>query len=307
MKKYLNDHFKMLEKHLEFPADAIADIEKIVNKIDSCEKLNEKFTKIVEDFFTPKAHSIGEYLKKIDGLAFGYRFKRYTFHLVFLMVCAERLHELYKENNISEEIYFESVNDIKYKFKECVDCKGVNGVFVAWWATEFFSLERFGLGRYQYDMSTYGEEDFTTSAGITIKKGDKTLGFHIPSSGVPLTDEVRLDSFKKAYEFFTDFRRDDGLMIFECGSWLIYPPYKDFLPENSNILKFIGDFEIVEAHESEKFGDAWRVFGKYGYKSPKHWPEDTSMRRAFKKHILAGGKTGHGHGIIVFDGEKIVR
>ena len=39
----------------------------------------------------------------------------------------------------------------------------------------------------------------------------------------------------------------------------------------------------------------------------KKWPEDTSMRRAFKNHVLSGGKTGHGHGIIVFDGEKIVR
>ena len=118
---------------------------------------------------------------------------------------------------------------------------------------------------------------------------------------------MRLDSLKKAYEFFTDFRRDDGLMIFECGSWLIYEGYKDFLPEKSNILKFIDDFEIVSSESCDKFNDAWRIFDKYGYKSPKHWPEDTSLRRAFKHHILNGGKTGHGHGIIVFDGEKAVR
>ena len=35
-------------------------------------------------------------------------------------------------------------------------------------------------------------------------------------------------------------------------------------------------------------------------------PEDTSMRRAFKKHLLAGGKTGAALGILVFDGEKLL-
>ena len=74
-----------------------------------------------------------------------------------------------------------------------------------------------------------------------------------------------------------------------------------------NTIKFINDFEIVSSEASDKFNDAWRIFDKYGYKSPKKWPEDTSMRRAFKNHVLSGGKTGHGHGIIVFDGEKIVR
>ena len=68
-----------------------------------------------------------------------------------------------------------------------------------------------------------------------------------------------------------------------------------------------GSFEIIESKPKDKFTDAWRVFGKYGYKSAKYWPEDSSMRKAFKTHVLNGGKTGSGHGVIVFDGEKIVR
>ena len=78
---------------------------------------------------------------------------------------------------------------------------------------------------------------FGANVSFEIKNPDKTLGFHIPSSGIPLTDEVRLDSYKKAYEFFKDYRREDGLMIFECGSWLLWDGYKEFLPAKSNILK----------------------------------------------------------------------
>ena len=37
--------------------------------------------------------------------------------------------------------------------------------------------------------------DFTTSCGHEIKSGDKYVNFHIPSSGVSLTDEIRFDSY----------------------------------------------------------------------------------------------------------------
>lgn len=303
----LNEHFKEVEKRLGFPQEAVELFEKAATKIDTCKSLNKKFEAIFNEFLFPKAHDFGKLFDKVKPLSIIYGIKEYTLDMVFLIRAAEVMHDLYKERGLSEELFWHTIKDLKYKYDECVKCKGVHGTFVPWWNTGFYSLERFALGRYQFDMTTYGGEDFTSSAGITIKKGDKTLGFHIPSSGIPLTDDVRLDSFKQAYQFFPEFRREDGLMIFECGSWLIYEGYKDFLPENSNILKFIGDFEIVSSEARDKFNDAWRIFNKSGYKSPKKWDEDTSMQRAFKKHVLSGGKTGHGHGIIVFDGEKIVR
>ena len=303
----LNEHFKEIEKILGLPAEAVEVFEKTAAKIDKVKSLNKKFEAIFNEFLFPEAHDFGKCFDKLKPLSIIYGIKEYTLYFVFLVRAAEVMHDRYKERGLSEELFNNTIMDLKYKYDECVKCKEVHGTFVPWWNTGFYALTRFCFGRYQFDMSTYGGEDFTSSAGITIKKGDKTLGFHIPSSGVPLTDEVRLNSFKEAYKFFEDFRREDGLMIFECGSWLIYEEYKNFLPENSNTIKFINDFEIVSSEASDKFNDAWRIFDKYGYKSPKKWPEDTSMRRAFKNHVLSGGKTGHGHGIIVFDGEKIVR
>ena len=303
----LNEHFKEVEKRLGLPQEAIEAFEKAASKIDNTKSLNKKFEAIFNEFLFPEAHDFGKCFDKIKPLAIIYGIKEYTLDFVFLIRAAEVMHGLYKERGLSDDLFWNTIMDLKYKYVECVNCKGVHGTFVASWNTGFYALTRFALGRYQFDMNTYGGEDFTSSAGITIKKGDKTLGFHIPSSGVPLTDEVRLDSFKKAYEFFPEYRREDGLMIFECGSWLIFEEYKKFLPENSNTIKFINDFEIVSSEAKDKFDDAWRIFNASGYKSPKKWDENTSMQRAFKNHVLSGGKTGHGHGIIVFDGEKIVR
>ncbi len=302
----LNDHFKETEKILDLPKEAIEALEDCALKIEKSKAFSRKYEDVFNAHMFPEANNFGKCCDKLKLLAIAFRVKEYTLDMVFLIHATEYLQKLYEEKGIDLEVYRTSIMDIKYKYRECVNCKGVHGVFVAWWATEFFNLRRFGLGRFQYDMGTFDMEDYTTASGVKITKGEKTLGFHIPSSGVSLTDEVRLDSYKKAYEFFTDFRREDGLMIFECGSWLLYPDYEKFLPASSNMLRFIKDFELIEYKASDKFNDAWRVFDKAGYKSPKHWPEDTSMRRAFKKWVLDGNKTGHGHGVIVFDGEKIV-
>ena len=73
------------------------------------------------------------------------------------------------------------------------------------------------------------------------------------------------------------------------------------------ILRFLDDFEIVSWVEKDSFDDAWRVFGRYAALPPEQLPRDTSLRRAFADRLASGGKTGCGCGIIVFDGEKIVR
>ena len=92
-----------------------------------------------------------------------------------------------------------------------------------------------------------------------------------------------------------------------CGSWLLYPRHREFLPEKSNILKFLNDFEIVSWEEKENFGDAWRVFGRYADLPFEQLPRDTSLRKAFAEWLCSGRKTGSGFGFIIFDGEKIVR
>ena len=306
--KYLNEHFKLVEEKLGFPQEAVKLFESIALKIEKSKSFSEKFQKTLDKYLLPEAHDFGSMCDDMKKLAFCYRVKEYSLTCVWLIVASEKMLALYKEKGIDEQIYWDSMMDIKYKFKECVECKDLYGIFVGGWYTGFYQMNRFALGRFQFENSTFGVVDeFTTSAGVTIKKGDKTVGFHIPSSGVPLTDEVRFDAYKKAYEFFKDQRREDGLLIFECGSWLLYEGNKEILPENSNTVKFINDFEIIKSEAKDKFNDAWRIFAKSGYKAPKHWYDDTSMRRAFKQHVLNGGKTGSGHGVIVFDGEKIIK
>ena len=306
--KHLNDHILKFMEKCAFPAEAVEECKRIETRLDNEEDFGKIMDAMCYCYMFPKADDMGFYLDKIENeVAPLYKENHYTLHLIFLMNCTEELLKRYKEKGISEEIYWDTVCDIRYKLIECMECEHCVGTFVAGWFEGFFEMNRFALGRFQFEYSRFDNEGgYTSSCGHHINNGDFAVGFHIPSSGVPLTEEVRLDSYKRAYEFFKD-RFEGKNCVFVCGSWLLFPPHREFLPSHLNILKFMDDFEIIRSSEREGFGDDWRVFGHYTEYPLEQWPEDTSLRKAYKNWLLGGNKTGSGYGVIVFDGEKILK
>ena len=210
----------------------------------------------------------------------------------------------YAARGVDEAIYWDTVQDLRWKFDECVAIHGIPGTSAAKWHEAFFRMGRFTLGRFQYHFDVFDADEFT-HAGITLHRGDPVHRFHIPSAG-PMPKEVRLDSYRRAYEFYKDQLPADGVARFVCDSWLLYPAHREFLPKNSNILSFMDDFHIVCSRENETFTDAWRVFGAATNDPVETWPRSTGLQRAYADRILSGGKTGAGYGVVLFDGEKIL-
>ncbi len=302
--KHYSKFLLELEKKCKFPEEANTEINKLAKRLDDEKDFGKKFDKIRKLYMYPWAHNLGRYLEMVRKIGEEYGVTENSIEFMFLLQCAELLKKRFLGKGVSEEIYWDSMNDLRYKLLECMECEYEVGTFVGGWFAGWFEVDRFTLGRFQFEPRTV-DEDYTTKSGYKIKKGDFCVGMHIPSSGVPLTDEVRFDSYKRAYEFFKD-RLTDGKLIIKCGSWLLYENHYKFLPEHLNIRKFMDDFDIYNSEESENFGDDWRVFGHYTDFPLEEWPEDTSLRKAYKHWLLGGGKAGHGEGIIVFDGEKII-
>ena len=294
-------------KRYEYPAEAIETFTRVLKRLDEEKEFGDKMDALVEGYLYPQADNMQQYLNGVIELSKEYDENECTLDFIFLLLCTPVVYERYKEKKLSEELYWDTMADMKYKLIECIKCEEVPGTFVAGWYDGFFKLERFAYGRYQFEETDYDFNfDFVTKCGRRLTKGQQLIGFHIPSSGVPLTDEVRLDAFKKAYQQYKHLF-PDGIMYFWCGSWLLYPKHKEFLPEKSNILKFMSDFEIVSWSVSEDFHDAWRIFDKYSDLPADQLPTDTSLRRAYAEWLRNGGKGGSGCGVIVFDGEKILR
>ena len=95
-------------------------------------------------------------------------------------------------------------------------------------------------------------------------------------------------------------------MVLHCSSWLLDPKQKEFLPEHSNVLKFMNDFQVYRNEDYENFPDGWRIFGDAWGLPVEQLPEKTGLQRAYKKWLLAGNRGGRGWGFLLFDGEKII-
>ena len=302
-----NDFIRSFMERYHYPEIAVKEFTRIGQKLDREKDFGDRFDAILNGYLYPETDGLGEALEAVTTLGAEYGENEYAIQFMLILNCMPTLKERYDAAGIEEQVFWDSADDLRCKLLECIKCKEVPGTFVAGWNDGFIKMTRFAYGRFQYEVRTHDFTfDFVTSCGKTIKSGDTLINFHIPSSGVPLTDEVRMDSYRRAYPHYKHLF-PDGKVIFCCGSWLLYPKHREFLPPTSNILKFMDDFELVSWAEQEGFRNDWRVFGKYAELPYDQWPRDTSLRRAYADWMIKNGRAGDGFGVIVFNGNGIVR
>lgn len=235
-----------------------------------------------------------ELLALVDGISQLLNTDKYTVELLFSICLTKRLKKEYEVRKIDYEIYRESILDLRYKLEECKLVKGVVGTFVAFWFDGWFKLNRFALGRLQFEITKLGT-DYQIN-GYKFMPDSKALGVHIPRSGQPLTPESCDKSFEKAREFFkSEF---DGICIFNCHSWLLYPENEKLINENSNIYKFIKRFDVLRHCSDENYSDSWRIFDTEE-KNFSLVPCNTSLQKAYAEHLINGGKMGWGFGVTI--------
>ena len=229
----------------------------------------------------------------------------YTVWMLFLMEAAKPARQGYLAKGVPEQVVWDTFADLKYKALECKAVHGVWGNFVAFWYPIFYSCHIVKLGRLEFESTRYqGEEPYRKGA-FTLLPGDPVKSVHIPSSGEPFTREARLDSYRRAYEFFKG-ELGGRPLVCVCESWLLFAGNRQILPPSSNILDFQRDWDLLKSRETDVFHDAWRVFGADYQKPVEELPEATSMQRGFKRWLAEGRKTGFGFGVLVFDGEHIL-
>ena len=210
----------------------------------------------------------------------------------------------YAREGISDEIYWDTMDDLRCKLLECKEVEGVWGIFVAPWYSGFLAMTRFALGRMQFELTTFGHGTYEKN-GFTVNNNDIVINMHIPSSGKPFDTEARLDAYRRAYKFF--HKDSSKPAVFVCSSWLLYARHPEFLPEGSNILSFMKDFDIIKSEDSDHFGNDWRVFGGKTDCKPEELPRNTSLQRAYADRLMRGEPTGSGFGVFLFDGENILK
>lgn len=103
---------------------------------------------------------------------------------------------------------------------------------------------------------------------------------------VPATSR---ESFRRAREFFPRHFPHEPYRVITCGSWLLDPTLTDYLPEDSNIVRFQRRFTLLPgAYDADE--DIRRfVFGTVA--TPlERLTARTSLQQAVLEHVRAGGR-----------------
>lgn len=282
---------KQLALQHQFPEEATIFLqesyEKLINAPCALEDLE-----LAEKLFFKKYYGYKEIIRRLAEKS---DVHEYTAMMIFLLLATRRMHMLYKQKNIPDKIFYDTLQDLKYKLFECRDNYGVWGTFVPDWYMCIYCLECFKIGRLEYQL---GNAVASNKLDGIKNIGDRIFHCHIPSDG-PLLEEDVKNSLLEAKEFFKN-EITDGKFVVHCGSWLLYPPLVEKLKDSSNIKKFYKLFTIHTVEERENNPDFWRIFNTpYSPEAvneivPKGHVQETTLA-----HLKEGGNIGVGRGYIV--------
>lgn len=122
------------------------------------------------------------------------------------------------------------------------------------------------------------------------QRGDTALGLHISESG-PLTPAAIDASLDEARAFFPHHFPDEHYTAFSCGSWLLDPQLREYLPEDSNIVRFQRRFELEPYADPEGLDADVEVL-RFVFRTLTtpldQLPRRTVLQRAAVDHLRAG-------------------
>ena len=212
--------------------------------------------------------------------------------LTVMLVAACQTEERYRREGISEDVFLPTMDCFRRFLKETHTRTGrwaFDRGFWTWRQTAGL-LFRLGTLEFEYRRMWLGPRPEGIEAETPV------LSVHIPSDAV--LDREELDSsYNMALRFFSQERlcpwgRPRAMV---CGSWLLAPALDGLLPESSGIRRFAGDYRVYDVDEEDQEFYEW-LFG--GYKPLKELPEHTSLQRAVKSHLAAGGRLGMARGVL---------
>ena len=191
-------------------------------------------------------------------------------------------YEIYQKLGININIFFDTFKCITRFIEECKFMNNEEYFDRDFWVYRQISLQEFRLGQLEYE---YVEKD-----------GKKYVSIHIPSDAV-LTKENIDESLELFKEFTNKYYPQYNDVEANCYSWLLSPVLETMLDKNSRILLFKKYFDIVKYDEDKKDYICW-LFKVNENTKVIDYPESTSLQKKMKKHLLNGGKSGNGFGIL---------
>ena len=264
------------------------DIKLLTDKINLNNELKNKVLSLVEKD-RAKFISLCEKAKK-DNFKSSFAKNDMIKLAVALLYSVEFTYPKYKNANISDEIYFDTMKDIT------VWCEnnGNKGLKNLPWIKNHLNFELFRLGRLQFQFFKCNNKLLDYSL-FPFECGENVIYVHIPQ-GEKLVYADCVNSLKNAKSFFDKYFPDYNFDYFFCESWLLYGENWQFMDSSSNILQFSTLFDLIYFYDDDRQAIE-RIFGKRQLIKSKY-QEKTALQRSAKHFMQNGGKMGEGIGIL---------
>jgi len=189
---------------------------------------------------------------------------------------------------IADDISWATLADLGTCVRNYRMAHGQTGFDQLFWLTYHYRGGIYRLGRLQFGRWRISFDPAAAGLGGAFRAGDPALGVHIPGDG-GLTPEACDTSFAQARPFYERHFPSEQYRIAECNSWLLDEQLAEYLPADSNIVRFQRRFTVVA-------GERWPaddeivqfVFGRPRPASLDSLPKRTTLERAIVQHLREG-------------------
>jgi len=200
----------------------------------------------------------------------------------------EKLEQQYAQREIPRQILLDTLSDLVVWTDVHYGLTGKLGLAEPSWLENHLAFGLFKLGRLQFRWFPCRRPFAGFPAGTPV------LEIHIQAGG-GLSPEACEASIAQARHFYATYFPELEYRCFTCHSWLMAPSLAEFLPPDSNILKFQAMFRIDRVSPSDaalKYIFRWDT-------DRNNLPQVTAPGRLaerVRQHVLAGGELHEGLG-----------
>jgi len=219
--------------------------------------------------------------------------QRYFYALVFVALLPQ-VQAFHRARGIPDEVSWLTLADLGRNMALYRQKYGVGGLEVPYWIRLHFRGALYDLGRLQFERAKLGKRTgrAITEAGLPYGPGDAVLSVHIPEYCGPLAPEACDASFARAREFFPRYFPEESYAVAVCHSWLLDEQLAEYLPQNSNIVRFGQRFRPAYRPDDSDADIIEFVFRRPSA-TLDQLPRRTTLERAVVDHIRSGR---HWHG-----------
>jgi hypothetical protein len=196
----------------------------------------------------------------------------------------------YRDRGIDEAIMWRTLGDVGVRMRIRARTRGRPGLDTEQrWLTQHFTAQLFQLGRLQFNRDGwYYAPDLAPLVPRSASASPRAVGVHIPE-GDPLDPDACDASFAAAGAFFREYFEHDGFGVAVCTSWLLDEQLAEYLPAESNIVRFQRRFHVLPGSTPGN-DDVYRFVFDERDPLQRAVEARTQLQQAVVRHLRAGGE-----------------